>query len=543
MVDVTGNTDVQSVTNVPIDPQSNNPIEVDQTSTLQTTDNDGVGEDGFELSVNLQGSNVAEQVNLVIVIDTSGSTDNDSGTDFDGDGDTETILEAELFAAQELFDAYVDAGYDPSEISISLVTYAADAEVRGTFTLDQGAEFTAELADIGDDGSSGTTNYVAGLGSAGDAFDDMGADPDDTNIVVFLSDGFPVPSGQDISGAAEDLEDDWNAVISGIGLGENSSLDDLNDLDNTADGANQVLSGDELLDIIVEPLTEADFLRFEIVIEGVDSNGDPMTQTITLNDGDPEIITTQLGWAIDCLEIDPEFAAPQDITVTVNSFFAEDPGDPGSGEQVVTTMHDIPLVICFTLGTHILTPDGPVRIEELEVGDRVITRDNGVQRIRWIGATTLPAYVVAANVGMRPVRIAKGALGPNLPENDLRVSRQHRILVRDWRAEVMFGDAGGVLAPAFSLCNDSTIIEERPEEKVTYIHMAFDQHEVVYAEGVEAESFHPTARTVSALSSDQRAELLAIFPELAEDDGYAFGAARSELKGREARVFSPEVPS
>ena len=538
MAHTTGPHDLQEVTNVPIDPESNNPIEVTQTSTIETFATGGIDDDGFDVSVDLTGSNVAEQVNIAIVIDTSGSTANDSGTDFDGDGTNETILEAELFAAQELFDAYVAAGHDPSEITISLVTYSSGSAVEGSFTLDQTSEFTQALHDIAADGPGGTTNYEAALGSAGDAFTAAGADPADTNIVVFMSDGFPFPSGQDIDGAAQDLEDDWDAKITGIGVGANSSLDALNILDNTG-GADQVLSGQELLDIVVEPLTEADFLRFEIVLEGVDANGDPLTQTLVFNEGDPEVITTQLGWSIDHLEIDPIFDPGQDITITFNAYFAEDPGDPDSGEQMVTTVHNLTVVPCFTPGTRILTPDGPVAIETLEAGDRVITRDHGVQQIRWMGATTLSAGFMAARPSLRPVLIRKGALGNDLPEQDMRLSRQHRVLVRDWRAEVMFGVEGGVLVPAFSLCNDSSVVQERPTDDVTYIHMAFDDHEVVYADGVETESFHPAERMVSALRSDQREELFELFPELQQGDGFAFDSARHQARAQDAMVLGP----
>lgn len=544
MVDTTGNTDVASVTGVPINPESNNPIEVSQTSTLQTVDTGGVGEDGFEISTNLTGADVSEKINIALVLDQSGSTANSSGTDFNGDGTNESILEAELIAAQVLFDEYVAAGYNPADVTISLVTYETDAVIRGEFTLDQAAEYTAALAQIGAEGPQSLTNYEDGLNAANQAFSDAGADPAGTNVVVFLSDGFPVPGGQDIAGAAEDLEDDWGATISGIGIGANSSLDALNILDNTADGANQVLSGEDLVEIIVAPLTDAEFLRFEIVIEGVDANGDPFTQTLEIMEGDldangdPIIITTQLGWSIDCLPLDPTLEAPQDITVTINGIFGEDPGDPGSGEQVVTTVHTVPLVVCFTLGTLILTPSGQIRIEDLEAGDRVVTRDHGVQRIRWIGATTLPGSYVAANPHLRPILIRKDALGKDQPERDLRVSRQHRILVRDWRAEMMFGDEDGVLTAAFTLINDSTIVEERPTAPVTYIHMAFDGHEVVYAEGLEAESFHPAERTIAGLSDPQRKELLELFPELANGDAYAYNSARKQLRAKEGRLLA-----
>ena len=547
MVDFSRPYDEQSVTGVPINPASNNPIKVDQTSYVQTLGNDAVDDDGFDISANLHGSEVAETVNIAIVIDNSGSTADDSGTDFDGDGSTDSILEGELYAAMRLFDAYISAGYDPSEINISLTTYHATSTQWGTFDLTERDDFIAALEDIGDRGPGGATNFVAGLNSVDTAWSGSGADPSDTNIVVFMSDGEPWPPGvpQDIEGARDALVGDWGADIAGIGIGANSSLGDLNRLDTTPDGADQVLSGEELLDIIVEPLADAEFLRFEIEVEGVDANGDPMTQTLIIDEttvdanGDPVLVTTQLGWSFNCVPLDPAFDPTQDITVTFNGIFAEDPGNPGSGEQVVSTEHLLHLVICFTAGTNILTPNGPVAIEHLAGGDRVVTRDHGVQRIRWIGASEISAGRMQMRADLRPVLIGAGALGAGQPDADMRVSRQHRVLVRDWRSELMFGQEGGVLAAAFTLCNDGEIREERPATSVTYYHMAFDHHEIVYANGVETESFNPAERTVSAMDEAARQELLALFPELEMGGGFAYGSARAQLRRHEGSLLAP----
>ncbi|MFV0515436.1 MAG: Hint domain-containing protein [Jhaorihella sp.] len=547
MVDFSRPYDEQSVTGVPINPASNNPIAVDQTTYVQTLGNDAVDDDGFDISANMNGTNVEETVNIAIVIDNSGSTGDDSGTDFDGDGLNESILEGELYAALRLFDAYVDAGYDPSEINISLTTYNTTSSQWGTFDLTERADFVAALEAIRDAGPGGATDFVAGLNSVDTAWSGSGADPSDTNIVVFMSDGEPWPPGtpQDIEGARDSLVGDWGATIAGIGLGANSSLDDLNRLDTTSNGADQVLSGEELLDIIVAPLTEAEFLRFEIEVEGVDANGDPMTQTLIIDEttvdanGDPVLIKTQLGWSFDSVPLDPAFDPTQDITVTFNGIFAEDPGNPGSGEQVVSTEHLLHLVICFTAGTSILTPGGAVPIEQLASGDRVVTRDHGVQRIRWIGASEISVGRMQMRADLRPVLIRAGALGKGLPDADMRVSRQHRVLVRDWRSELMFGQEGGVLTPAFTLCNDRDIREERPDAPVIYYHMAFDHHEIVYANGLETESFNPAERTVTAMDAAAREELLALFPELEKADGFAYGSARAQLRKHEGCLLAP----
>ena len=534
--------DVQTVTNVPVDPDSNNPYDFDQTSTLFLLDDGGADDEGFRFSVNLQGSETHEdRMDVALVIDTSGSTGDSSGSDFNGDGTDETVLEAQLIAALNVFDAYSAAGYEGDEVVVSLVTFSGDADDRGFYTLDQRDELVAQLAKIRHEGPDGQTDYDEALDSTIDAFDAAGANPDGTNLVLFMSDGYPTRSSDsDIIKAAGDLGDAYNAVIRGIGIGENSGLDKLNLLDNTPGGAVQVDDGEELVDIVVQPLTEADFLRFEVDIEGVDANGDPMTQKIILEEGDPAVVQTPAGWSVNQYEIDPDFPAPQDLTMTVNGVFAEDPGNPGSGEQYVTTMHNVPLVICFTPGVMIRTPRGEVAIEALRAGDQVITRDHGVQEVRWIGATTLPADYVNRTSSMRPILIRKDALGPDQPARDMRVSRQHRILVRDWRAELLFGEPDGVLVPAVALLNDSTILEDHPTEAVTYIHMVFDSHEVVYADGLEAESFHPSDRTVRGLNPVQRAELLALFPELdgAETRAHAFDAARPNLRRHEGRLLA-----
>ncbi|MFD3189642.1 Hint domain-containing protein [Sedimentitalea sp. HM32M-2] len=542
MPDSNGNTDVKGPVTSTIDPNSNNPTSVSQTSTVGTEDNGGIDDDGFEVSVDLQAGNVNEQVNLVVAIDTSGSTANSSGSDVDGDGTVDTYLEAQIFAAKQLFQAYLDAGYDPGEVTISLVDYDSDADHFGPFTLDAAgrAGFDAALNGMT---PGGLTNFQAGLEAADDAFTDAGADPSDNNVLVFMSDGFPVPRGQDIQGAAQDLENNWNASISGIGVGQFSSLGALNQLDNTG-GATKVRDVDDLVNEVVAPLTQAELECVELVIEGLDDLGQPFTQTIKItpddldpDTGDPYIQKNPSGWFIDCFPVDPAFDAGQDVKITVNSYFAEDPGDPGSGQQVITTQHNLSVVICFTPGTGIRTPDGIVAVENLSVGDPVVTRDHGVQRIRWIGVSQVSAARTAADVHLRPVLIRAGALGPNRPAADLRVSRQHRILIDDWRAEMMFGAEDGVLVPAFALCNDQSVTVDHTPGPVTYYHIAFDRHEVIYAEGVEAESFFPVARTVSALRPALRRELYTLFPELRQS-GRAFDAARTQPANRVARVLA-----
>lgn len=535
---VTYSTDVQTSAEIVVDPTSTNPQAVVQTSTLGVHNNGGVDDDGFVLSTTVNGADVETPINIVIAIDSSGSANSSSGTDFDGDGSDESIFEAELIAAQELFDAYAAAGYSPDEVTFSLVDYSNSATIVGSYTLGESGDFTTALSDMAAAGTGGRTNFDAALDTSIQALTDIGATSDETNIVVFMSDGKPTSGGTTFSDEVQTLEDTFNASVAGIGIGASSDLDELNKLDNTG-GADQVLTGAALAELVVQPLTDIDFLRFEIEITGIDENGDPLSQTVTLNEGDPEVIATPTGWSFSDLAIDEQFQVGSELTVNVTSVFAEDPGNPGSGEQLVPSEHVLNVVVCFAAGTMILTRQGDRPIETLEVGDIVITRDHGPQEIRWIGATTFPSSYVAANPMLRPVLIRRDAIAPDIPTRDLRVSRQHRILISDWRAELLFGEPDGVLTPAFTLCNDSTIIQERPTKPVTYLHMAFDQHEVIFANGLEAESFHPADRTVAGLSSPLREELLRIFPEL--ENGFAYEAARQELRVKEAVLLARKI--
>ncbi len=183
---------------------------------------------------------------------------------------------------------------------------------------------------------------------------------------------------------------------------------------------------------------------------------------------------------------------------------------------------------CFTAGTLIATIDGQTPVENLQVGDRVLTLDSGFQTVRWIGQRTVPG------VGkMAPVRIVQGTLGT---QQDLLVSPQHRMLVSGWQAELISGESE-VLVPAKHLVNDLSIVREQVDE-VTYVHVLFDQHEVIWANGSPSESFHPAQVGLGLLEDDTRQELFELFPELAVHPSTAYGpTARHTLKQHEAALL------
>jgi len=185
------------------------------------------------------------------------------------------------------------------------------------------------------------------------------------------------------------------------------------------------------------------------------------------------------------------------------------------------------IIICFTQGTMIRTPYGDWPIETLRPGDLVITRDHGPQPLRGIGASEVHGTGLLA-----PIEFARGAFGNDRP---LLVSPQHRMLYEGGLAMLYF-DAREVMVPAKHLVNGTTI-REVARERLRYIHLLFDHHEVIWANGAACESFHPGAEGLEAIDAPTREELFAIFPALRSDPGLYGQTARTVLKGFEARLL------
>jgi len=192
------------------------------------------------------------------------------------------------------------------------------------------------------------------------------------------------------------------------------------------------------------------------------------------------------------------------------------------------------VIPCFTPGTLITTRRGEVAVETLRAGDEVLTRDNSYRALVWMGHRKLTAADLIANPQLRPVRIAAGALGAGLPRQDMLVSPQHRMLIEGARAEMLFGEAE-VLVAALHLVGLPGI-ETVFLPGLTYVHIMFEDHEIVCADGAWSESFQPAQRMLSGMEADQAEEIRTLFPELAQRE-IAFASARLTLKAYEARVL------
>ncbi len=169
------------------------------------------------------------------------------------------------------------------------------------------------------------------------------------------------------------------------------------------------------------------------------------------------------------------------------------------------TFDAIPIPVpCFTAGTMVLTENGEMPVESLSEGDLIITADHGPMPIRWIGKRT-----VKAEGRMAPICISKGTLGN---QRDLLVSPEHRMVVSGTHVEALFAD-GKFLAPANALV-DGDRIYRKTGGNVTYFHILFDQHQVVFAEGAASESLYLDQDIFQSLPEGAKSELTDLFPEL-----------------------------
>ena len=197
-------------------------------------------------------------------------------------------------------------------------------------------------------------------------------------------------------------------------------------------------------------------------------------------------------------------------------------------DTAFVTINQVP---CFVAGTRVRTPDGYVAVDDLQAGDLVVTKDDGVQPISWIGSRE-----VEGTGDFAPIHIRKNTFGHH---RALQLSPLHRVLVRDGLSEILFGTAE-VLVAVKELINGHSV-RQIPTDHVTYVHLMFDKHQIVWAEGLETESFLPGPQIVNSFEQETMAEICSIFPELDPETGAGYGkAARRTLRGYEANLLIRE---
>ncbi|WP_170754436.1 Hint domain-containing protein [Ruegeria lacuscaerulensis] len=232
-------------------------------------------------------------------------------------------------------------------------------------------------------------------------------------------------------------------------------------------------------------------------------------------------------------EIEVYVFSQNGVTSDVWGFATSAPLDPGtsyikvSGSNAGSSAYD-DYIPCFGPGTLIATSEGDVDIAQLSRGQNIWTRDAGFQPIMWIDTTTVPGRGAFA-----PVVIEQGAIGNT---KKLILSQQHRVLVASPAISMLFGSSE-VFVAAKHLCSLPGV-EIREMDRITYTHFMFDQHHIVRSNGALTESYFFGESAKHALSSAQRAEILALFPSLDHARDAFRHTAAATINAREAAVLS-----
>ena len=151
----------------------------------------------------------------------------------------------------------------------------------------------------------------------------------------------------------------------------------------------------------------------------------------------------------------------------------------GGAVTPVSSVLTIDVVACFASGTRILTARGEVAVEDLSIGDLVWSRGAGLAPVRWLGRRHVDCRHHARPRDVAPVRVLRGAFGPDVPHRDLLLSPDHAVF------------AEGVLIPVRYLVNGRTVRREAVDA-VTYHHVELAAHDVILAEGLACESYLDT---------------------------------------------------
>ncbi len=169
-------------------------------------------------------------------------------------------------------------------------------------------------------------------------------------------------------------------------------------------------------------------------------------------------------------------------------------------------------VTCFTPATSFVTLHGKRPASDLRAGDKILTRDNGFQPVLWIGTRQINFHDSVSDRDRRPIVISAGALGAGQPDRDLVVSPGHRLLTADAR-HLKNLQTGEALIEARALVGMPGI-RYLTDQSVTYIHLLFEQHEVILSDNAWSESFHMSLPAAQTFRSARAKDIISAFPDL-----------------------------
>lgn len=413
------------------------------------------------------------------------------------------------------------------EGDIFIVDSSADANTR--FSVSGGGTRNIQI-QINDDNSNGfQLTLRSGISSSINVADDVQIPS--LNIRATAADSVNYTAGNNVEIGSYRGSHDGDTLTFGDGFTANGDI-------STGDGNDSITIGANANVQSISTGRGADSINVGDNFTGVDISGGRGGDSISFGDG-ASVSSVVGGQGGDSISLGNDFSGSSvgagggtdSVSVGTNATIGSIAG--GGGTDTLITQTSLPgatgfEIFCFVRGTLIQTATGNVPIEDIGIGDQVLTMDRGLQVVRWLGSTSVEGKNTLA-----PVCIHKGALGN---DRDLWVSQQHRMMIDGWRAELLFGDPE-VLVPAKHLV-DGNGIEVVETDEVEYFHMLFDQHEIVFAEGLASESFHPGCVGMGAMSEAARCEILNLFPALRGDPANYGPSIRPSLRAHEGHLLA-----
>ena len=412
--------------------------------------------------------------------------------------------------------------YDASWLDVDFIPTGDTLTMQFVFSSDEYPEYTNSVYN---DAVGVWVNGVPATLSVGNGSTSVG-NVNDTNNLNLYNDNTNDAFNTEMDGFTVTMTLTMT-VIPGV---VNSIRIGIADVADSSYDSNLLIAGGSLQTVLI---ANDDTVRIDaggsktinVLNNDVNTTGTTLTVThinnIAVTAGDT--ITLPNGQTV-TLNADGTFTITADLDEEVASFTYTIANDLDTDVGFVT----VNTVPCFVAGTLIRTDRGEMPVEMLEPDDLVMTHDNGLQPLRWIGRR-----VVAAKGSYAPIRIAAHTFGVH---RTLMVSPQHRILIQDSLSELLFGEPE-VLVAAKHLLNDCTVTRQ-VGGTVEYVHLLFDEHQVVFSEGLPSESFLPGPQATESFEQDTLDEILSIFPELDPRTGEGYSpAARRTLKEHEAMVL------
>jgi len=227
-------------------------------------------------------------------------------------------------------------------------------------------------------------------------------------------------------------------------------------------------------------------------------------------------------------------------------FFSKTTNAQITPAEVLALIGNVMNVVCFAAGTRIMTLLGEKLVEDLQPGDLVRVLDGSHHPLRWVGQRRLGKDDLLRNPLLYPVKLAAGALGMGLPQRDIRVSRQHRMVISSAPLRALTGHSAALVA-ACKLVGLPGIVLDDSVEEVSYIHLLFDRHQVIWAEGAPSESLLLGPEADKMLTPAQVHDIAMRLPSLDEASTPALpvltGRIRKSLIQRHQRSGRPLIES